>query len=370
MEQFIISKLIMLVTVIPATIILLRIFFKKSFFRNIGLTIVLSNIIASINTEARFAFESYTQAYALPIGIIVIATVIIISSRVITGSLNNMVKTIQELASGNLQIRVSEKISTRNDEIGMLGTSVNQMVKSYKSMHEQLKVISHELEKNSQKMLGITQELKAAGDMQSASIEEISASVEEIASVAEQNSNNAERTKTAVVRTEQAIKESSSATFETITKMKKVIKHVSVIDDIAWQTGILSLNASIEAANAGQAGKSFTVVAENVRKLADHSSVTAREIGSMSSDMLTVSEKAGKELQEIVAQTEQTNTMVAEIIESAVQQSSGVNLINASLQEMSNMIMKNKEFNEHIASVSAQMNNNIDTINQMLKQFR
>jgi methyl-accepting chemotaxis protein len=148
------------------------------------------------------------------------------------------------------------------------------------------------------------------------------------------------------------------------------MKHVSVINDIAWQTGILSLNASIEAANAGAAGKSFTVVAESVRKLADTSSQTAKQIGTMSAEMLTMSEAAGSELEQIVAQTTRTNSMVAEIIESAVQQSSGVNEINSALQEMSNMLMKNKKINTEIATISDTMKQNIDTINKMLSRFK
>ncbi len=369
MEQFLIAKSITLIAAFIVASILMRIFFKKSFFKTIGVLWVITIIFDSINVEARIRFDDYPQAIALPAAIIVISVSVILASRTITGPLKSVISTLEELSQGKLNIKVPEKLTKRKDEVGILAQSINRMIVTYNTMLQDLQRVSNELKINGEKMIAVTMQIKESGESQSANIEEISATVEEIAAVAEKNSKFAIQTKDAVAATEKAVELSNSSTQETIKSVKSVIENIAVIDDIAWQTGILSLNASIEAANAGAAGKGFSVVADAIRKLSEKSSKAARNVGAMSSKVLQVSEKAGQNLEQIVTESSQTNQMVTDILESAILQNNGVVQINKSLQEMSEMLMKNREISTDLNNMSVNMKSNIDNINKLLSSF-
>lgn len=370
MKEFLIAKGIMIVVVVIAAAVLMRIFFKKSFFKQIGTLWVLTIILDSINTEARLTFESYTQAIAMPVGIGIIAGIIIYASRIISGPLKKIVHTVEELADGKLSVKVPEKLSERNDEIGVLGQSVNKMTENYAEMLNELKKISKQLKSGTDEMLAITRQFKEFTDVQSSNIEEISANTEQIASAAEQNADFAGKTQSAVKENEAAVNHSSQTALETIESVKKVIAKIGTIDEIAWQTGILSLNASIQAANAGEAGKSFAVVADSVRKLSDKSAETAGEVHKDSAEVLKLSEAAGNFLHGVVARNNQTNLMIEQILETAGQQNSGINQINGALQEMSGMINQNKDISFRLSDMSENMKQNIDKINEMLGKFK
>ncbi|MEE4246209.1 MAG: methyl-accepting chemotaxis protein, partial [Kangiellaceae bacterium] len=128
-----------------------------------------------------------------------------------------------------------------------------------------------------------------------------------------------------------------------------------IIEEIAYQTNMLALNASIEAHRAGEAGKSFTVVAEAVRSLAEQSKSAATEIGALTTSSSLKAEESGKLLQKLLPAAEKTAMLVNDISNASYQQSQGVDQVNRAIQDLEKVIQSNAAASEELAATSEEM---------------
>ena len=142
-----------------------------------------------------------------------------------------------------------------------------------------------QLEKNSMSMNKSVENLSVRANEQAASLEETAASIEEITSITKNNNHNAKKmaelsktVQTSVTLGEKLARQTALSMDEINEKVQAINEAIGVIDQIAFQTNILSLNAAVEAATAGEAGRGFAVVAGEVRNLATRSTQAAKEI--------------------------------------------------------------------------------------------
>jgi methyl-accepting chemotaxis protein len=204
---------------------------------------------------------------------------------------------------------------------------------------------------------------------QAASLEETSASLEEISAMTRQNAGNAQEVKNLMNEAKEAVGRSNQSMEQLTSSMDMISKAseetqkiIKTIDEIAFQTNLLSLNAAVEAARAGEAGAGFAVVADEVRSLA----IRAAEAAKTTSDLI---ENSGKEIVQGAGLVEQCNadftevaenagkvhTLVNEIAVGAEEQAQGINQISIAVNEMDRVTQNTASSAEESAAASQEL---------------
>jgi methyl-accepting chemotaxis protein len=137
--------------------------------------------------------------------------------------------------------------------------------------------------------------------------------------------------------------------------MQEIAKRILIIEDITRQTRMLSLNATIEAARAQEHGKGFSVVAAEVRSLAERSQSAANEINGLANSTLKVAERAGDMLKRLVPDIQKTAELVQEISAASREQNTGAGQINDAIQQLDNVIQQNSATSEEMAATAEEL---------------
>lgn len=253
------------------------------------------------------------------------------------------------IASGDLTVEMDE-----SRQFGAYAAMVNMRNKL-------LEVVGNIQGNSAQISLAATQvsstanALSSATSEQAASVEETSASVEQMGASISQNSENSIMTDKIASDSSGSAQKGSESVKETLTAMKSIADKISIIEDIAYQTNMLALNAAIEAARAGEHGKGFSVVAAEVRRLAERSQVASSEISILTTDSVEIAEQAGEMLEKMLPDIEKTAELVQEITAVSEEQSSSVSQINIAMQQLDSVTQQNAASSEELAATAEEM---------------
>ena len=271
------------------------------------------------------------------------------------------------IAEGDLSQQIE---CDRNDEIGSLQANMANMNQHLREMIGELERASESISCAAEQISSSSHELSRQAETQSASLAETSASLEEMAASITQNAENAGTTDQLASRSAGQASEGGKAVGDTVVAMRQIAEKIEVIEDIAYQTNLLALNAAIEAARAGEHGRGFSVVASEVRKLAERSQKSSQQIATLATDSVAVADGAGQMIDEIVPSIHQTAELVQEVSQACTEQSGGVSQISQALTQLDDATQQSASASEEMASTADALSQQAQSLQLAVSGFR
>lgn len=348
----------------------IRYFFKGSVLQQVLLLWLGNLLFIDLLVNIKYLIEQQMPTWwILPMGIFVSIGLFIYVAQRVKKPLEDAIADLKGLSKGNLKLKAETKLKNRSDELGEIHRTILTLNDTFRDVVGAIKESSFQIQQAGEQVRKKAHELSESATEQSGSLEEISASMEEMVSTIQSNSDNAKQTQGLARNTTDGMELSNNSSAEALKAMNDISGTIQVINDIAFQTNILALNAAVEAARAGESGKGFSVVAGEVRKLAERSSVAATEIVTMAEKGVTISESVRTKLDENLPRMQETLRYVGEIAAASMEQSSGAQQINSALQSLNQVTQHNASSAENLNHHARELFNHSKSLEDKVKFF-
>ncbi|WP_312629398.1 methyl-accepting chemotaxis protein [Scandinavium sp.] len=326
-----------------------------------------------------------TMLWTSAVALLLIALIIFAAwngiRRVLITPLSKISAGIYHIADGDLMHSI--EVSGTN-EMGQLADHLRHMQSSLIRTVGNVRASADTINEAAKGIAFGNSELASRTEQQASSLEQTAASMEELTSTVKQNAENAQKANQLALNASSTAQRGGKVVDNVVTTMneiasssRKIADITSVIDGIAFQTNILALNAAVEAARAGEQGRGFSVVAGEVRNLAQRSAQAAKEIKILIDDSVskvnvgsTLAESAGETMNEVVNATTHVTDLMSEIASASKEQSRGIEQVGLAVVEMDKVTMQNSSLVQQSSTDIHALEGQADVLSRTVAIFR
>jgi methyl-accepting chemotaxis protein len=282
-----------------------------------------------------------------------------------TDYLRSMAAVATSIGEGNVAVRVAPRSDA--DAFG----------RAFVAMTERLGEVTSALRSSAGAISAAATQVAASAQLlsggtrdESAAIQTTLAHLERMNTLIARNAEHGEQMRIMAERGARSMEESGAAMRDTVAMMHDILQKISIMDVIANETNVLSLNALIEAARAGDHGRGFSVVATEVRELAIRSQEAAEAVRSLASNSQRVTSRSESLLTGLVASTRQTSEIVQQVSSASTDQAQGIAEVNAAMQQVDGVTGRNSAAAEDLAATAQEMAAQAEALHDLVKFFR